>query len=1312
MADQKVYKIVIEGVDVAIKDINTLKDALDGIGDKTSSKQTDELAAAQRRLAQALSESAEEVASVKAQAKEAMNIAKLQAQVNDNVEGSYNRLSAQYSLNKIALNKMSDEERRTTEEGKKLVQETNEIYQQMKQLQAETGKMSLNVGNYTDSINKAEVNTQSLKEELKSIKDEMANMALNGEKGSEAYQKLAQRAGELKDAIADANDEISHFASDTSGIDNVINLASTATAAFGVYQGVMATLNIEDEEFEKTMQKMAGVMTTLNSLQQLQNNLTKDGTVTAKAYHAVMKLIGIDKSSQVKSTKALTTATAANTVATKSATVATTGLGVALKAIGIGLIISAVALLIEYWDELVGWFEKTFPELGSLSSAFNKLKNVCVGVGNAVVEYMIMPFKMLGGVIRDLINGDFENLFKHIEERAKKGFDIVGNFKTGYDSGELSDAVKNNLKDLDETFEFENAVYGKSHKRTQEYLRRRMKLFKSDSEEYRRMYIELLTDMREEEDENNKKRESDAKKAEENRKKIAEEGLRKRRELAKKEAEAYKELLKDIDTATKESIARMEESFTNTLESEVKKYTTIVDRPMESIKDVFEDAGEAMVAQVQINSSKMLAEIDRRYMELLKKAGVNLGKVEEIFKKVDYDTTSAITQSEANALSALTELNAKIYQRKLEIGKMFNEGLITKEEADDYIRELYILYETEFNTVITQLRGQANGIENEIVTAHNKIIESFKGMVLNKDQMKIYEAYLTEIGAVAGKVNFEISKVQDTIWKDSGKAAENLVKLERDKMSKTLDELLEDTETKLNEVANKLSGTTKFLSNKMNEVFKPKEFKENLDDYRMQWAYNLSWIEERFRTFLRTWKGDLEEIKWTYGEDSDEYREALEKKDELNAGYLEMVKIRYGENSDEYKKALKEEADAYVKFLNFIQNARNNADFNLDNPLHSSTTGITTDTQKVQKKNPIQRALEAWEESPWETIGDIYAEIDDMVLYPAEDAFNAYLDFVITEAQQALEEVQKLHDEAINQVEESEDRIAELKDQMKDKNQEEVESLKQALADEQLLLAQRTANEERLAREEEQKERELRHREKQQQRLDLGRGLIEAGINTAIGVTKALSQWGWPMGPIFAGFISAMGAIQTAFIAKQLTKLEDGGLLKGKSHSQGGIPVGDTGIEVEGGEVVINKKSSKKFLPLLDAINAEGNGNKHTVMKGNTKTVNDYITNTKFENGGVINNTSNSYQSIFNRTLSNGGLIKSYTINKIYKTEKMDVGGRFNFEKADTILRENDTSANLLKAMENINFSPVVSVVDINRGQKNLTKVQMLAGKK
>jgi hypothetical protein len=76
---------------------------------------------------------------------------------------------------------------------------------------------------------------------------------------------------------------------------------------------------------------------------------------------------------------------------------------------------------------------------------------------------------------------------------------------------------------------------------------------------------------------------------------------------------------------------------------------------------------------------------------------------------------------------------------------------------------------------------------------------------------------------------------------------------------------------------------------------------------------------------------------------------------------------------------------------------------------------------------------------------------------------------------------------------------------------------------------------------------------------------------------------GIPMAPI----IGALGAIQAAVITAQISKLEDGGLLQGKSHKQGGIPIGTTGIEVEGGEYVVNKKSTIKYLPLLEEINAD-----------------------------------------------------------------------------------------------------------------------------
>jgi hypothetical protein len=52
------------------------------------------------------------------------------------------------------------------------------------------------------------------------------------------------------------------------------------------------------------------------------------------------------------------------------------------------------------------------------------------------------------------------------------------------------------------------------------------------------------------------------------------------------------------------------------------------------------------------------------------------------------------------------------------------------------------------------------------------------------------------------------------------------------------------------------------------------------------------------------------------------------------------------------------------------------------------------------------------------------------------------------------------------------------------------------------------------------------------------------------------------------------------------SKFADGGLLRGPSHAQGGIKTRMG--ELEGGEFVINKRSTQSFLPLLNAINSTG----------------------------------------------------------------------------------------------------------------------------
>ena len=88
------------------------------------------------------------------------------------------------------------------------------------------------------------------------------------------------------------------------------------------------------------------------------------------------------------------------------------------------------------------------------------------------------------------------------------------------------------------------------------------------------------------------------------------------------------------------------------------------------------------------------------------------------------------------------------------------------------------------------------------------------------------------------------------------------------------------------------------------------------------------------------------------------------------------------------------------------------------------------------------------------------------------------------------------------------------------------------------------------------------------------------------------------------------GAAQLAVISNQ--KFADGGMVYGNSHAQGGVKfaVGGRVNELEGGEAVINKRSTAMYKPLLSSINSMGGG-------------------VKFADGGLLNQPSFA-QSQFN----------------------------------------------------------------------------------
>ena len=113
---------------------------------------SDKLAQEFTKLAEEQLAARTEKAKLTAASREEAQIAKLVVQYNNSAEGSYNKLSAQYRLNKIALNEMSEAQRKNTEYGRKLEAETKAIYEEMNRLQKATGKSQLQVGQYERSL--------------------------------------------------------------------------------------------------------------------------------------------------------------------------------------------------------------------------------------------------------------------------------------------------------------------------------------------------------------------------------------------------------------------------------------------------------------------------------------------------------------------------------------------------------------------------------------------------------------------------------------------------------------------------------------------------------------------------------------------------------------------------------------------------------------------------------------------------------------------------------------------------------------------------------------------------------------------------------------------------------------------------------------------------------------------------------------------------------------------------------------------------------------------------------------------------------
>lgn len=592
-----------------------------------------------------------------------------------------------------------------------------------KQFKSIIDKVKSEVGN-TETVFKA--SSGNIKRELKAIQGELANMLLQGvDPASEKFQQLAARAGSIKDAMGDAGQVVGQFANDTRGLTAVLDVAGTGIGIFQTVAGSMALFGVESEEAQQTLTKLAGAMSVLNGITQLQNTFMDQSSGTYRAYHALLRLVGVEQTNltttvsanttaqatntttQVAGTTALTanttvkqanavattettTATAANTVATEGATVATGGLTVAqgaatvaskalrvaLSAIGIGILISLVAALYQKFEDITDSFKTAEGASSKLAQAWNKFKVIAVGVGNAIWEHMIWPLKMFVGMVRDAINGDWDKIASNAISAFKGGHDVIGNYnyaankelaKQNKEARERE--TKAQEKALNDWYEAENAKHGQSLSRDIIYHQKRLALFKKGSEEYRQESNKLEEAVRRQREQTAQQ----SKKADQAAQRAKEQAARKA-EAARKAAAAKAQKAAEEAKRKAEKIADDQKTLKQTIETETtnnNKGSRKTDE--EQLKNAY-GSDKSNVINTQGALDNQLKIIDNYYTKIEGFRQADLAdEIAAVSKKYDtlaekaHDNKELLTQLEKQKQAAISNLQAEYANKYTEL---------------------------------------------------------------------------------------------------------------------------------------------------------------------------------------------------------------------------------------------------------------------------------------------------------------------------------------------------------------------------------------------------------------------------------------------------------------------------------------------------------------------------------------------------------------------------------------------------------------------------------------------------------------------
>jgi hypothetical protein len=420
----------------------------------------------------------------------------------------------------------------------------------------------------------------------------------------------------------------------------------------------------------------------------------------------------------------------------------------------------------------------------------------------------------------------------------------------------------------------------------------------------------------------------------------------------------------------------------------------------------------------------------------------------------------------------------------------------------------------------------------------------------------------------------------------------------------------------------------------------------------------------------------------------------------LNKNLEKQLEQTYSEPVQMVIDDLNKKKEELIKIFNEIIKDNPEAGDDLKRQLDNLLKQIDDATKKLEGKKDenaqnVKKTFKEFNQEYGKLIGDtvqaasdLFTAINDLQIQSIQNQqkdLDEFYDAKFEKYDEEIERIQEFYDLQSQIASHSLSKINELENQLKNSRGSRSEFLLKLIASEQEKnqLAEKQKldaikREEKAKKEQAKAEEERASKQEELERkkfnLQKASNIAQIIVNGALAFTQALSSPPGPPATIpLAVIVGALSAVQLGIAASaKFAKgglFAEGGKLDGSSHDQGGMPVlgrnGQKVAELEGGEYIINKRSTAANFELLEQINKNpeflksknisineierfinnNNSNIETLQYSNNKTLERLNKNSeKYDNkikimefGGIIQNLKqvNSQVPDFNTIVNN-----------------------------------------------------------------------------